>query len=408
MRCIIVYVKPLAQHAYELPASGIREIVNLALTMPDVIRLEIGEPNFRTPQHIVDEAILALENGFTRYTHSAGLLSLRTLIAEYSSRQMNLPISADQVTVTLGAMEGIYAALTALIETGDEVLIPGPGFPNVAMAVQTRGGVNVRYPLCIENEFVPRLADLERLVTARTKLLVINSPGNPTGAVFPRAVIHALMDFALRHDLWVLADEVYEQLVFEGEHISPLQFDAERVISVHSFSKTYAMTGWRVGYTITSREMARVLMKIQEAIVATIPAPLQKAAEAALTGSQKCVDEMRATYLKRRDAVLDVLRENDAYLYTPRGAFYMLLDISRAGLPSREFALRLLNEKHVAVAPGSAFGFNGNAFVRVSLAAETGALLEGVRRVCEFVRAIEIAPTKSRNVPTHVAHIESA
>lgn len=378
-------MKPPAQHAYELPGSGIREIVNLALAMPDVIRLEIGEPSFRTPAHIVNEAILALENGFTRYAHSAGLLSLRQGIAETTSRQWQTHVCAEQVTVTLGAMEGIYAALTALVDPGDEVLIPDPGFPNVAMAVQTRGGVNVRYPLCIENGFVPRIADLEQFVTPQTKVLVINSPGNPTGAVFPRATVEALMDFARRHDLWVLADEVYEQLIFEGEHVSPMWFDAERVVSVHSFSKTYAMTGWRVGYTITSPEMARVLMRIQEPIVASIPTPLQKAAEAALLGPQDCVNEMRETYRARRDAVLEVLRENDAYVYTPRGAFYVLLDIHETGLPAREFALRLLEEKHVAVAPGSAFGFNGNGLVRVSLASETKALIEGVRRVYEFV-----------------------
>jgi aspartate aminotransferase/aminotransferase len=296
-----------------------------------------------------------------------------------------MPVCAEQVTVTLGAMEGIYAALTALVEPGDEVLVPDPGFPNIPMAVQTRGGSNVCYPLCIEHGFIPRLSDLERLVTPRTKLLVINSPGNPTGAVFSRATVEALMEFARRHDLWVLADEVYEQLVFEGEHVSPMLFDSERVVSVHSFSKSYAMTGWRVGYTITPLTLARVLTKIQEPIVASVPAPLQKAAEAALLGPQDCVDEMRATYRARRDAVLEILKEYGLCVYVPRGAFYVLVDIRRARLPSREFALKLLEEKRVAVAPGSAFGCNGHSLVRVSLASETNALIEGVRRLCELV-----------------------
>lgn len=381
-------MRPLALHAYELPASGIREIVNLALKMPNVIRLEMGEPSFRTPAHIVEEAVQALENGFTRYTHSSGLLSLRELIALKSSREWQMPVCAEQVTVTLGAMEGIYAALTALIEEGDEVLIPDPGFPNVAMAVQTRGGINVRYPLRIADGFIPQVHELERLVTPRTKLLVINSPSNPTGAVFSHATIKELIDFARRYDLWVLADEVYEHLLFEGEHISPMRLDAERVISVHSFSKTYAMTGWRIGYAVTSREVANVLMKIQEAIVASIPAPLQKAAEAALMGPQQCVDEMRATYRMRRDAVIALLRAHNAHVYTPHGAFYVLIDISHTNLSSREFALRLLQEKEVAVAPGGAFGLNGDSFVRVSLAAETNALQEGVRRIFEFMQEL--------------------
>ena len=191
-------MKPLAHTPETMPGSGIREIVNLAVTMPDAIRLEVGEPNFPTPQHIVDGAARAVADGFTKYTQSAGLLSLRTLIAEHVGRANGYPVSPDQVNVTVGGVQGVQDIAIALVEAGDEVLVPDPGWPNYEMAVMVREGVPVRYPLLVEHGFVPRVEDLERRVTRRTKLLVLNSPGNPTGAVFPRPVVQALVEFARR------------------------------------------------------------------------------------------------------------------------------------------------------------------------------------------------------------------
>ena len=381
-------MKPLAHTPETMPGSGIREIVNLAVTMPDAIRLEVGEPNFPTPRHIVDGAARAVADGFTKYTQSAGLLSLRTLIAEHVGRANGYPVSPDQVNVTVGGVQGVQDIAIALVEAGDEVLVPDPGWPNYEMAVMVREGVPVRYPLLVEHGFVPRVEDLERRVTRRTKLLVLNSPGNPTGAVFPRPVVQALVEFARRHDLYVLADEVYGQLVFEGEHVSPSVFDRERVIVLNSFSKTYAMTGWRVGYVVANPAIARVVAKIQEPMISCVSGVVQKAAEVALTGPQDCVREMRESYRERRDAVVAVLKAHGHHLYTPHGAFYIMVDVGASGIGSREFALLLLREQGVAVAPGTAFGEAGSRFVRISLATEKAQLIEGVERLCRFVQTV--------------------
>lgn len=383
-------LKPLARSPREMPGSGIREVVNLAVTMPHVIRLEVGEPNFPTPQHIVDAAFRAAQEGFTKYTQSAGLLSLRELIAERVSPTRGHPVTPAQVNVTVGAVQGMVAAFVALLEPGDEVLVPDPGWPNYEMAARIREAVPVRYPLFPENGFLPKLDGLEARVTDRTKLLVLNSPANPTGAVFPPEFVKVLVDFAQRHNLYVLADEVYERLVFEGAHISPARYDPERVVSLYSFSKTYAMTGWRIGYVVANDAISQVITKVQEPLISCVSSVAQKAAEAALLGPQDCVREMLEAYRERRNAIVEVLKAYDAHLYTPRGAFYIMVDIRRSGQESREFALALLNERTVAVAPGTAFGDVGRYLVRVSLATEQGALIEGVQRLCEFVHALAV------------------
>jgi aspartate/methionine/tyrosine aminotransferase len=378
-------LKPLARTSIDMPASGIREIVNLAIGMKDVIRLEVGEPNFATPPHIVEAAHAGALAGFTTYTQSSGMLSLREIIAESMERLNGRRVTPSQITVGVGGVQVMSAVFLALLEPGDEVLIPDPAWPNFGMAVRFREAVPVPYRLSIRDGFVPRVEALEPLVTPRTKVLVINTPCNPTGAVFPRETVEALVAFARRHNLYVLSDEVYEQLVFEGQHHSAAPFDPQRVITLHSLSKTYAMTGWRIGFVIANEEISSILMKLQEPLISCVAGPVQKAAEAALTGPQDCVREMRDSYRERRDAVVAVLEQHGAHLYTPSGAFYVMVDVSRAGIPSRDFALALLREKHVAVAPGSAFGQAGKDLVRVSLATEKSKLIEGVRRLCQYV-----------------------
>jgi aspartate aminotransferase len=378
-------MKPLAKGASRMPGSGIREIVNIAIEMPDVIRLEVGEPDFATPQHIVEAAVRAMEEGFTRYVQANGLPGLRGLLAEKVSRANGYPVTARNISVGIGAVEVIAAAMLGVVEPGEEILIPDPGWPNYEMGVLMQGARPVRYPLVKENEFVPRIEDLEQRVTARTKVLIINTPANPSGTVFPREAVKALVEFAQRYDLYLLADEVYDQLIYDGEHVSPAVYDPERTLSVYSFSKTYAMTGWRVGYIVTNEEIAELITKLQSPLISSVPSMLQKAAEAALAGPQDCVAAMRDSYRERRDAVVDLLKERGYYMYTPQGAFYILVDVGRSGLDSRSFALRLLEERKVAVAPGTAFGEAGRQFVRVSLATEKGQLLEGVSRLCFFL-----------------------
>jgi aspartate/methionine/tyrosine aminotransferase len=379
-------MKPLAQTAAHMPGSGIREIVHLALTMPDVIRLEVGEPNFPTPAHIVEAAYQAANAGFTKYGPSGGLQTLRELLAERVRRVNGYTVTPGQINISVGGVQGIMAALSALLDPGDEVLIPDPAWPNYEMAILLREAVPVHYPLYIEHGFVPQPEHIESLITPRTKLMIINSPSNPTGAVFPRQTIEGLVTLAQRHDLYLLSDEVYDELVFEGEHVSPALYDAERTIAIYAFSKNYAMTGWRVGYVVTNEELSKVITKIQEPMISCVASPVQKAAEAALTGPQDCIGEMRDSYRERRDAVVELLKEEGYYVYTPRGAFYIMVDISDAGVDSRQFALNLLEQCRVAVAPGTAFGKLGDHFVRISLATEKGLLLEGLRRLCKFVK----------------------
>ncbi len=381
-------MKSMAKTPSLMPGSGIREIVNIAVGMPDVIRLEVGEPNFPTPQHIVEGAFRGAEAGFTKYTQSSGLLSLRELLADKVCRVNGYRTTAHNINVGVGGVGVILAAITAVVEPGEEVLVPDPAWPNAEMIALLRGAIPVRYPLLMKNNFVPRVEDLERLVTRRTKMLIINSPGNPTGAVFPRETIEALVAFAQKYDLYLLADEVYDQLIFEGEHVSPAIYDPERTLSVYSFSKTYAMTGWRVGYIVTNQELARLITKLQEPLISCVSSVSQKAAEAALTGSQDCIVAMRDSYQARRDAVVDLIKTRGYYIYTPHGAFYILVDISRSGLDSRSFALALLEEKEVAVAPGTAFGGAGCHLVRVSMATEKDLLIEGVNRLCDYVEIL--------------------
>ncbi|MCB0156345.1 MAG: pyridoxal phosphate-dependent aminotransferase [Anaerolineae bacterium] len=381
-------MKPLSRSASAMPGSGIREIVHKAIPMADVIRLEVGEPNFPTPGHIVEAAYRAANEGFTKYGPSAGLHSLRELLAQRVQRVNGYAVSMEQVNVAVGGVQGILAAFLALLDPGDEVLIPDPAWPNYEMAILLRGAVPVHYPLYMKHGFIPRLEDLEPLLSERTKLLVINSPSNPTGAVFPPETVKALLEFAQRHDLYLLADEVYDEFVFEGEHVSPARYDPERVISVYSFSKIYAMTGWRVGYVVSNKTLAQTIAKIQEPQISCVSSVGQKAAETALTGPQDCIKEMRDSYRERRDVVVELLKAEGRYVYTPHGAFYIMVDISDSGLDSRRFALDLLDEQRVAVAPGTAFGNFGRDYVRISLATEQRLLLEGVQRLCDYVRQL--------------------
>lgn len=374
-----------ARGSSQVTVNGIREIIKVAVQMPDVIHLEVGEPNFPTAQHIVDGLMGGVASGFTKYGPSGGLPSLRKLIAEKISRVNGYQCTAENVVVGIGAAEVIAAAMVAVVEPGEEVLIPDPAWPNYEMNVLMRGAKAVHYPLLRKNGFVPCIEDLEQRVTDRTKLLVINSPSNPAGTVFPQKTVQALVEFVQKHDLYLLADEVYDQLIYEGEHVSPAAYEPERTLSVYSFSKTYAMTGWRVGYIVTNEQMAELIIRLQAPLISSVPAMLQKAAEAALTGPQDCVQEMRNSYRERRDAVTGLLKARGYYIYTPRGAFYMLVDVSQSGLDSRSFALGLLEKHKVATAPGTAFGDEGQQFVRVSLATEKEQLVEGVNRLCDYI-----------------------
>ena len=287
-------MQPLSRISLAMPESGIRRITNLAVTLPDCVRLEMGEPDFPTPPHICEAAAKAARDGFTKYTASQGLLSVREAMSAKLKRVNGLDVPPERIVATQGALSGLYTTCLSLLDPGDALMIPDPGWPNWAMMAQAVGASVIRYPTPKADAFLPTPETLDALVTPRTKAILLNSPCNPTGAVMPGELIARMLDFARRHDLWVISDECYDECVFDGEHVSPATLDADgRVISLFSCSKTYAMTGWRVGYVAAPPGAIGVLAKMQQPVLGNICSVAQKAAEAALTGPQDAVAMMR-------------------------------------------------------------------------------------------------------------------
>lgn len=374
----------LAPGAESMPRSGIRQVMDLAWSLPDpVIGLHVGEPSFPSPAHVVEAARAAYAAGETHYVPNAGIDALRVAIAEKVSTANGFVVTPGQVVVSAGGAQALHNAFSLTLSAGDEVLIPDPGWPNYAMAVQLLQAVPVRYPLRPENGFRPDPAELARLVTERTRVLVVNTPSNPLGTVLPATDVEALVRLAEDHDLWLLSDECYDALTFGQPHVSPGRFDRDgRVLSAFSFSKTYAMTGLRVGYLITTEEVARQSAKLQEPMLACVNAPAQAAALAALRGPQDEVAMMRAAYRERRDLALAQLDAQGMGYLTPEGAFYLWVDVrDRSHGDVATWAMDLLRQHHVAVAPGTTFGPLGEGWVRLSLATATEDLVEGIRRM---------------------------
>jgi aspartate aminotransferase len=370
-----------------MPVSRIREIMELAWEDPEVIHLEVGEPDFPTPEHVVEAAHEAARSGLTRYAPNAGLPELREALADKVTRRNGYEASPDQVVVTQGGIQALYLVLLALLEPGDEVLLPDPAWPNFRMIAHLLGARVLPYPLVSEGDFLPRLEDLERLVTPRTRAILVNTPSNPLGTVVPRELVEPLLEFARRRDLWYISDEVYDEVVFDDAFVSAgaVADPGDRLVSIYSFSKVYAMTGWRVGYLVAPPDLAKLLTGMQEPIVSCVNTPAQLAALAAVTGPQDVVQEMRESYRERRDELLEILERGNLSSSQPSGAFYVWTDVSAANVPSMEFARSLIEREHVAVAPGSAFGDLGEGYVRLSLASSRQDLLEGTSRLVRFV-----------------------
>ncbi len=381
-------MQPLSPTAVAMPESGIRRITNAAVGIPDCIRLEMGEPQFATPEHICDAAAKAARDGFTKYTVSQGLMSLREAMSAKLARVNGLDVPPERIVATNGALSGLFTTCLALLAPGDEMLIPDPGWPNWEMMILAAGGRPVRYATPQHREFLPDPDTMDALVTSRTRAIILNSPSNPTGAVMPQALVERMVAFARRHDLWVVSDECYDECVFDGEHVSPARFDTDgRVISIFSCSKTYAMTGWRVGYAAVPEGAIGVLAKLQQPVLGNICSIAQKAAEAALAGPQDCVGAMRSYYRARRDQALAMLAAANMPVAVPGGAFYLMIDVSRANRDATAFALDLLHTHKVAVAPGETFGPGGAGLVRVALCASEEAIARGLGTLIEVVQA---------------------
>jgi len=371
--------------------------MELALQLDDVVRLEIGDPDFTTPAHIVDAAAEAAHGGFTHYAPGVGLASLRELVAEKVHGRNGIACAPDEVVVTTGACGGLFSTFLALLDPGDEVLVPDPGWTTMVPMALAAGVTPAPYRLDRARDFALDPAAIETAIGPRTRAVVVNSPSNPTGAVAGREALSAVLDVVARHGLWLVSDECYEDIVFEGAHVSPAALgDPERIVSVFSFSKSYAMTGWRVGYVVARPDVARAIVKAQEPVVSSASTVSQKAAEAALLGPRNAIDDMRETYRRRRDLALSLLDERGIGYARPAGAFYVMADVADAGEPSEAFALRLLKERHVAVVPGSAFGEGGEGMVRVSLAAAEDAIRRGLEGLAAELRA----PSRGERVET--------
>ncbi len=382
-----------AAHVLAMPRSGIREIMDATWALGgEVIGLHVGEPSFPTPPHVLDGARRALDRGETRYVPNGGIPELRTALAKKVSVRNGITATPEQVIVSAGGMQALLNSMALIITAGDEVLIPDPGWPNFAMLVQMLQAVPVRYPLRPENRFLPDVADLEKAITGRTAAVIVNSPSNPLGSVIGAELAEALVGFAERHDLWLTSDECYDAITFDKEHVSPASVGgSDRVISCFSFSKTYAMTGMRVGYAVVPTAVAPVAAKLQEPMVACVNAPAQWAALAALEGPQDAVETMRSTYQERRDQAARLFDDFGVPYLRPEGAFYLWVDVrDRCGGSVSAWALRLLREQRVAVAPGTAFGPLGEGWVRLSLATDTNQLLKGCRRIAAFQQVPEV------------------
>lgn len=392
------------QHIHELPLNDVttlggfaqqleREARARGIDLPAAARLHIGEPSFRTPEHIRRAAIESIENETQTYGPPAGWPWLRELIAARIARVNGYHVLPENIAIAVGGTGAIMSAFTATVGPGDEVLMPDPHWPHYTMQLACCGATPVPYALDSLNDWLPDMSQLERLVTSRTKMLIINSPGNPTGAVFPPRLVADLLAFARRHNLYLLSDECYDEIIFEGKHASPAsllsrdEFEQGNVIGIYTFSKSYAMTGWRIGYIAAGAALMKTLGSVLDASYTNVNTAVQRAATAALTGPQNCVFEMRETYRRRRDLAVRLLKDHNRYLYTPHGAFYILIDVTSPGgvaRRGRQFGLDLLRSRNVAVAPGSGFGEVASPYVRVSLAASDDEIERGVRAICEF------------------------
>jgi len=378
----------LAQRALDLERSAIREVFDAANKLPDAIRLEIGEPSFVTPRFIIDAALEAATEGWTGYTPNGGYPALRELIARKLEGVNGYTVDPECVVVTPGAMNALFSIYLSVLEPGDEVLLPTPGFPNMDELVRLLGGKPVFYRLDRSGGYLPQVDEIERLTSASTKAIFVNTPGNPTGAVFPEATMRELAELAAGRGVWLISDEVYDELVLDDElrHVSAAALvPGAPVVSVYSFSKVYAMTGWRIGYCAAPPELAALLRKLQEPQVSCPSAISQKAAEAALRGPHDEIEAMRLAYRRRRDRAVAVAAELGLDVFRTQGTFYMLVNVKASGLSARDFTMRLLDELRVAVAPGEVFGPGGAGFVRISLAREPDEIAEGMTRIARAI-----------------------
>lgn len=386
---MIDYDKYLNDHIKTVKPSGIRKFFDIANEMDDVISLSIGEPDFQTPWHIRDEGIKSLEKGKTWYSPNRGFMELRQEIANYYERRFGIPYDyKNQTLVTVGGSEAIDLAFRTLIQNGDEVIIPEPSFVCYEPLAVMAGGTPVIIRTKNEDNFRLKAKDLEAAITPKSKLLVLPFPNNPTGAIMEREDLEEIAEVVLKHDLLVLSDEIYSELTYGGKrHVSIASLDNmyERTIVINGFSKSYAMTGWRLGYALGPTPIIEQMTKLHQYGIMSAPTTAQYAAIEALRNGDRDVCKMRDEYDMRRRLVVDGFNEMGLSCFEPLGAFYVFPCIKSTGLTSEEFCTRLIMDKHVAVVPGTAFGESGEGFVRVSYSYSLKHLKIALERIKEFL-----------------------
>ena len=382
------YDKLISQKAKDMRPSGIRKFFDLAAEMPECISLGVGEPDFQTPWDIRDAAIHSLEIGRTKYTANAGLKELRTEIGAWLQKRYGMHYDESELLVTVGGSEAIDLAIRALVEPGDEVIIPEPCFVCYDPITTLTGGVPVPIATKEENDFRVTAEEIKAALTERTKILVLGYPNNPTGASLRHEDLEAIADVLRDTDVIVLSDEIYSELTYGYRHesIATQPGMREHTIVVNGFSKTFSMTGWRLGYAAGPKELIRAMTKIHQSCIMSAPTTSQYAAITALKDCDDDVEEMRRQYDLRRQYCVRKLNEIGLKTFEPKGAFYVFPDISVLGLSSEEFCERLLKEKHVAIVPGNAFGASGEGFARISYAYSIDHLREAMKRIGEFVK----------------------
>ena len=378
----------LSDKVQDIKPSGIRKFFDIVTEMKDAISLGVGEPDFETPWHIREEGIYAFEKGKTFYTSNAGLLPLREEISKYIERTQGIKYNPNgEILVTVGGSEAIDIALRALINEGDEVIIPQPSYVSYAPCSYLAGGKNVFINLKAENNFKLTAKELEEVITDRTKILVLPYPNNPTGAIMDKDDLEIIRKIIIEKDIFVISDEIYSELTYSGKHVSIASLEGmqERTLLINGFSKNYAMTGWRLGYCCGNSEIVKQMTKIHQYAIMCAPTISQYAAVEALKNGDEDIKIMRDSYNQRRRFLLNAFKEMNLECFEPNGAFYVFPCIKEFGMTSEEFALKFLEEEKVAAVPGTAFGDSGEGYLRISYAYSLEKLKIAMERLNNFV-----------------------
>lgn len=382
-------MKSISQVVINTPASGIRRFFDIVSQMDDVVSLGVGEPDFVTPWHFIEKGIESLEKGKTSYTSNYGLLELRQAISRFLQKNDGLEYNPEnQILVTVGVSEGMDLVMRAILNPGDEVVVAEPNYVSYLPCIQFAGGVPARIETTAENEFRITADQFEKAITTKTKAILLSYPCNPTGATADRQLLEKIVAIAVKHDLYIISDEIYDRLTYDGQHVCvpTIKGAYERTIYLNGFSKAYAMTGWRVAYACGAPEIIEAMMKIHQYTIMCAPSVGQYAALEAITNGLKDSDKMIAEYAKRRKVIVKGLNDAGLQCLTPGGAFYAFPSIKNTGMSSDDFCEKLLFEEKVAAVPGSAFGKCGEGHIRCCYATSLNKINIAMERIARFVK----------------------